>query len=184
MNRVLNTIVQDFTFSHSALAIAWSPHSSTASEGLTNTSLPPLNTCSIPTSADGTGRPPERVCKRVHFPPLQYPFRLLMGPTHRWRVDIFVDIGSNGRIHIAPDNPDGPPDCAETVASNGYSFKKDRTSPMMCWASDSLICAAMKVVLMRTCCKRLSMSKKEHVHDGRVIVQRGGARSGSRRWKG
>jgi len=28
------------------------------------------------------------------------------------------------------------------------------------------------------------VSKKEHVHDGRVIVQREGARSGSRRWKG
>jgi hypothetical protein len=28
-----------------------------------------------------------------------------------------------------------------------------------------------------------AVSKKEHVHDGRVIVQRGGARSGSRRWK-
>jgi hypothetical protein len=45
-------------------------------------------------------------------------------------------------FHIASDIPDGPPDCAETVASNGYCpFKKDRTSPMMCWASDSLICA-------------------------------------------
>jgi hypothetical protein len=31
-------------------------------------------------------------------------------------------------FHIASDIPDGPPDCAETVASNGYSFKKDRTS--------------------------------------------------------
>jgi hypothetical protein len=69
-----------------------------------------------------------------------------MGPTHRWRVDIFVDIRSNDRLgsldFAEGDIPDGP-DYAETVASNGYySFKKDHTSPMMCWASDSLICAA------------------------------------------
>jgi len=31
-------------------------------------------------------------------------------------------------FHIASDIPDGTPDCAETVASNGYSFKKDRTT--------------------------------------------------------
>ena len=30
----------------------------------------------------------------------------------------------------------------------------------------------------------LGVSKKKHVHDGRVIVQRGGARPGSRKWKG
>jgi hypothetical protein len=48
---------------------------------------------------------------------------------------------------------------------------------MMCWASDSLICAAIKVVLMRTYCKRLSISKKEHAHGGRVIVQRGGGKA-------
>jgi len=82
-------------------------------------------------------------------------------PTHRWRVDIFVDIRSNDRLgsldFAEGDIPDGP-DYAETVASNGYySFKKDRTSPMMCWASDSLICAAKKVVSMRPYCKRLFM---------------------------
>ena len=60
-------------------------------------------------------------------------------------------------FHIASDIPDGPPDCAEMVASNGCSFKKDRISPMMCWASDSLICAAKKVVSMLPYCKRLSM---------------------------
>ena len=60
-------------------------------------------------------------------------------------------------LHIASDILDGTSDCAETVASNGYSFKKDRTSPIMCSASDSLICAAMKVALMRTYCRRLSM---------------------------
>src|SRR6267378_5300346 len=60
-----------------------------------NTSLPPLNTRSIPTSVDGTGRISE-VSRGVHFPPLQY--RSLMGPTHRWRVNIFVDIRSNDRL--------------------------------------------------------------------------------------
>src|SRR6267378_6279017 len=130
-----------------------------------NTSLPPLNTRSIPTSADGNWKEiPHRlsyqgVCKRVHFPPLQYPFRRsLMGPTHRWRVDIFVDIRSNdrlGRLDFAEClsyRLRHSPDCAETVASNGYSLKKDRTSPMMCSASDSLICAAKKVVPMSTYC--------------------------------
>ena len=31
-------------------------------------------------------------------------------------------------FHIASDIPDGTPDYAETVASNGYSFKKDHTT--------------------------------------------------------
>ena len=57
--------------------------------------------------------------------------------------------------HIASDIPDGTPDCAEKVASNGYSFKKDRTSLMMCW--DRL--ATMKVVLMRWA------SEEERVQD-------------------
>ena len=121
----------------------------------------------------GSGR-----CKRAHFP-----LRSLMRPTHRWRVDIFVDIGSNNRLgrlavfQIAYDIPDGPPDCEPQMGTPSRRIAFHR------WCkSDSLICAAIKVVLMRTYCKRCQRSMFT-MHDGRVIVQRGGARSGSRRWK-
>ena len=94
-----------------------------------NTSLPPLNTRSIPTSADGNWKEiPHRlsyqgVCKRVHFPPLQYPFRRsLMGPTHRWRLDIFVDIRSNDRL--------GRLDFAECLS---YRLRHSWWTPRLCW---------------------------------------------------
>ena len=71
----------NFTFSHStALAIAWSPHSSTASEGpyhteySLNSHLRRWNWKVIPHRLSYQG-----VCNRVCFPPLQYPLRVIDG---------------------------------------------------------------------------------------------------------
>ncbi|KAN0071414.1 hypothetical protein V8E54_010845 [Elaphomyces granulatus] len=55
-------------------------------------------------------------------------------------------------FHIASDIPDGTPDCAEMVASNG-----------------GLDANILQEVVNRT--NHLGVSKKEHVHDGQVIVQ-------------
>ena len=138
-----------------------------------NTSLPPLNTRSIPTSVDGTGRK-SRTAWAIKGYANVFTFHHFSTHSgdHWWDQltggdSIYLSISEamiawegwtlQSVFHIASDIPDGPPDCAETVASNGYSLKKDRTSPMMCSASDSLICAAKKVVSMWTYCKRLSM---------------------------
>ena len=92
-------------------------------------------------------------------------------------------------FHIGSDIPDGTPDYAETVASNGYSFKKDHTTDNvlgvrlahLCRNESGLDANILQEAVNGT--NHLGMSK-EHVHDGRVIVQRGGARPGSRKWKG
>ena len=93
-------------------------------------------------------------------------------------------------FHIASDIPDGTPDYAETVASNGYSFKKDHTTDNvlgvrlahLCRNESGLDANILQEVVNGT--NHLGVSKKKHVHDGRVIVQRGGARPGSKKWKG
>ena len=48
--------------------------------------------------------------------------RSLMGPTHRWRVDIFIDIGSNDRL--------GRLDFAEGLS---YRLRHSRRNPRLCW---------------------------------------------------
>jgi hypothetical protein len=45
-----------------------------------------------------------------------------MGPTHGWRVDIFVDIGSNDRL--------GRLDFAEGLS---YRLRHSRWTPRLCW---------------------------------------------------
>jgi len=80
--------------------------------------------------------------------------------------------------------PDGPPDCAETVASNGYSLKKI-----------ALHDDVFGVRFAHLCCKE-KWSDVEHIEwDNHLgvsrrsmfmmgdLCSRGGARSGSR-WKG
>jgi len=95
----------------------------------------------------------------------------------RCRVDIFVDIGSNDRLGRWRGSFISPPTFPMDPLIVQMGTPSRRITPHRWCVGHPTHSSVLQWKWSWCEQKRLSMSKKEHVHDGRVIVQRKGARS-------